>query len=80
MAQSQNNVTIDRTLLGLCVTLSIFLYSQLNQKLDKKTYERDKSEIKIIYREIREQNFQILNELTELRTTIKLLHNINGEK
>lgn len=79
MAQSQNKITVDRTLLGLCVSLSIFLYSQLNQKLDKITYERDKLEIKTLYREITKQNSQILNELTELRTTIKILYKLKRE-
>ncbi|MCO4782704.1 MAG: hypothetical protein KC646_10310 [Candidatus Cloacimonetes bacterium] len=80
MAESKNNITVDRTLLGLCVSLSIFLYSQLNQKLDKITYERDKLEIKTLYRDITKQNTQLLNELTELRTTIKILYKIGRDK
>lgn len=80
MADSNNKITVDRTLLGLCVSLSIFLYSQLNQKLDKITYERDKLETKTLYREISKQNTQILNELTELRTIIKILHKLRSDK
>ncbi|PCJ17833.1 MAG: hypothetical protein COB02_12250 [Candidatus Cloacimonadota bacterium] len=78
MKEAKNQITLDRTLLGICVTFLMFMYSQLDKKLDKMTYERDKSETKVIYREITKQNIQILNELTELRTTIKIMYKIGN--
>ena len=76
MQTMENKITLDRIVLAFAFSFIMFMYAELDKKLDKVTYNRNRSETNQVLRALTEDNKKILELVTELKTIVKLKHNV----
>lgn len=72
----ENKITLDRVVLTFAFGAMLFMYSELDKKLDKVEYNRYRVDAKQTYKAIMKDQKEILRSLTELKTIVRLKHNV----